>query len=127
MQNLTEDRVQIFRCPAREKYRCHVHYIPVHLPSYYRGQYGGTDTASVPVAGEQPMRRPIKLADVPWHDDADVRVCQVRAGEQVISVHAKYGSYNPEEESEQQRPRLCWLGGFRAIINRDLERCQWNS
>ncbi len=40
LENLTADRAQIFRALRGENIGVNVHYIPVHLHPYYRGQFG---------------------------------------------------------------------------------------
>jgi perosamine synthetase len=86
LAKLTVDRGQIFRALRAENIGVNVHYIPVHLHPYYRGQFGHRD-GECPVA-EAAYERLISLPMFHGMTDADVGDV-VRAVSKVISSYAK--------------------------------------
>jgi len=86
LAKLTVDRGQIFRALRAENIGVNVHYIPVHLHPYYRGQFGHRD-GECPVA-EAGYERLISLPMFHGMTDADVGDV-VRAVSKVISSYAK--------------------------------------
>ena len=83
---LTVDRGQIFRALRAENIGVNVHYIPVHLHPYYRGQFGHRD-GECPVA-EAAYERLISLPMFHGMTDTDVGDV-VQAISKVISSYAK--------------------------------------
>jgi perosamine synthetase len=83
---LTVDRGQIFRALRAENIGVNVHYIPVHLHPYYRGQFGHRD-------GERPVAEAAyeRLISLPmFHGMTDTDVGDVvQAVSKVISSYAK--------------------------------------
>jgi perosamine synthetase len=86
LAKLTVDRGQIFRALRAENIGVNVHYIPVHLHPYYRGQFGHRDGES-PVA-ETAYERLISLPMFHGMTDADVGDV-VRAVSKVILSYAR--------------------------------------
>jgi len=86
LAKLTVDRGQIFRALRAENIGVNVHYIPVHLHPYYRGQFGHRD-GECPVA-EAAYERLISLPMFHGMTDADVGDV-VQAVSKVISSYAK--------------------------------------
>jgi perosamine synthetase len=86
LAKLTVDRGQIFRALRAENIGVNVHYVPVHLHPYYRGQFGHRD-GECPVA-EAAYERLISLPMFHGMTDADVGDV-VQAVSKVISSYAK--------------------------------------
>src|SRR5260221_7339940 len=86
LAKLTVDRGQIFRALRAENIGVNVHYIPVHLHPYYRGQFGHRD-GECPVA-EAAYGRLISLPMFHGMTDADAGDV-VQAVSKVISSYAK--------------------------------------
>jgi len=86
LAKLAVDRGQIFRALRAENIGVNVHYIPVHLHRYYRGQFGHRD-GECPVA-EAAYERLISLPMFHGMTDADVGDV-VRAVSKVISSYAR--------------------------------------
>jgi perosamine synthetase len=86
LAKLTVDRGQIFRALRAENIGVNVHYIPVHLHPYYRGQFGHRD-GECPVA-EAAYERLISLPMFHGMTDADVGDV-VRAVSKVILSYAR--------------------------------------
>jgi perosamine synthetase len=85
LAKLTVDRGQIFQALRAENIGVNVHYIPVHLHPYYRGEFGHRD-GECPVA-EAAYERLISLPMFHGMTDADVGDV-VRAVSKVISSYA---------------------------------------
>jgi perosamine synthetase len=86
LAKLTVDRGQIFRALRAENIGVNVHYIPVHLHSYYRDQIGHSD-GECPVA-EAAYEQLISLPMFHGMTDGDVGDV-VRAVNKVISPYVK--------------------------------------
>jgi len=86
LAKLTVDRGQIFHALRAENIGVNVHYIPVHLHPYYRGQFGHRD-GECPVA-EAAYEQLISLPMFHGMTDADAGDV-VRAVSKVISSYAK--------------------------------------